>query len=648
MLKPTVKIGFSPSAVPDELKALNRWVLWKYVFSKQEKKWKKVPHRPDGSNASSTDSATWSSFDAVCGAYITEDFDGAGFVFNGDGITGVDLDGVIDENGVWSDTAIRALEELDGYAELSPSGTGLHIITRAQHIGTGKRRNGIEVYSTERYFTFTGEQLNGHDAIPAAQQDIAPFLSGFLGEKPAPRASDDPFSDFATKSRTGRSIAQMAEALKVIPCPPDEPDCTPYIWAIHHETEGSPEGLTLTHAWCSGELHGISDPAYDFDYVEERWGRSQDGKMNAKTWRSVETEAKKNGWIGVQETVNPDSLIPAVQFAGSGSIEWHVKYVIPKRALTVIYGAPGSSKSFFALDMVAHVVRGLPWRGHRVRQSRVVYVAAEGAEGFRTRVKAYHEHHGAILDGLFVRPGSLLLDMHVTGLCEAVNALGNVGVVVIDTLAAVTPGANENTSEDMGRAIAHANLITEATGAAVILIHHANKNGEMRGWSGLLAAADNTIRIERKDDIRTAHIEKQKDGKDSGEYGYRLKVVDLGTDSDGDPVTSCVVEPCEEVAPNTGSKGTRKEKKSTSGDFENSLKNMHGRRYLEIIQDLGGLGGVNIDIDAIVEAAQSDELLNTSGEPGHPAKSSVVRSVNRLGDKGKLVREGRWIRLCTD
>ena len=64
-------------------------------------------------------------------------------------------------------------------------------------------------------------------------------------------------------------------------------------------------------------------------------------------------------------------------------VEWHVKHVIPKRGLTVVYGAPGSSKSFFVLDLVAHVARGIQWRGHRVVQSRVAYVAAEGvvAEG---------------------------------------------------------------------------------------------------------------------------------------------------------------------------------------------------------------------------------------------------------------------------
>ena len=345
--------------------------------------------------------------------------------------------------------------------------------------------------------------------------------------------------------------------------------------------------------------------------------------------------------------VSTGDFVQAAAFSSAQKVEWHIKHVIPKRGLIVVYGAPGSSKSFFVLDMVAHIARGLEWRGHRVAQSRVAYVAAEGVAGFGNRLAAYSEHHGTPLADVpvFVRGGALMLNDSALQITEAVNHLGGVGVVVIDTLAAVTPGANENTSEDMGEAIRSANLIMEGTGASVILIHHANKNNELRGWSGLLAAADNTIRVEHEEatGLRAARVEKQKEGRSDGKYGYRLKVVDLGHDEDGDAITSCVIEPCEEVAPKSNGK---KQRKSTAGDFETSDKLGKARAYLSIIEDLVGMGDANVDEMDVISAIQGDETVNPLKEPDHPRPDSIKRTLLTLADKGKIRKEGRWIRVC--
>src|ERR1700704_3521 len=72
------------AGIPDELKQIKNWVLWRYLPPKSsEGKWRKVPFQPGGSSASSTDPLTWSRFDECCIAYEQGGFSGIGFVFDG-------------------------------------------------------------------------------------------------------------------------------------------------------------------------------------------------------------------------------------------------------------------------------------------------------------------------------------------------------------------------------------------------------------------------------------------------------------------------------------------------------------------------------------------------------------------------------------
>lgn len=132
-------------------------------------------------------------------------------------------------------------------------------------------------------------------------------------------------------------------------------------------------------------------------------------------------------------------------------------------------------------------------------------------------------------------------------------------VVVIDTLSAVTPGANENSSEDMSAALQSCKFISKALGGAlVVLIHHSGKDASKgaRGHSSLRAAADAEIEITRNGDYRTAAITKQKDGSDGEQFGFKLKVVELEPLHD-EPQSSCIVEVAENGAGQSASNQER-------------------------------------------------------------------------------------------
>jgi putative DNA primase/helicase len=154
-------------AVPTELKQADQWVLWKY--EERDGKRSKVPHRPDGTKASSTDASTWSTYETVKVAYEQGGYDGVGFVL-GNGFTGVDLDHCRDpttgEIVAW---AKEIIDRLNTYSEVSPSGEGVHCILRGRLPVDGRRKTlqgkeyrpkaAIEMYSSGRYFTVTGDRL---------------------------------------------------------------------------------------------------------------------------------------------------------------------------------------------------------------------------------------------------------------------------------------------------------------------------------------------------------------------------------------------------------------------------------------------------------------------------------------------------------
>ena len=118
---------------------------------------------PDGTPASATGPATWSSFEEVVAAYEAGGFDGIGFVFSkNDPYGGIDLDDCRDPaTGDIAPWAQEIIDKFASYSEVSPSGTGVHILRprqRYRRAASGKR---IELYSSERYFTVTGWWVEG-------------------------------------------------------------------------------------------------------------------------------------------------------------------------------------------------------------------------------------------------------------------------------------------------------------------------------------------------------------------------------------------------------------------------------------------------------------------------------------------------------
>lgn len=170
------------SDLPDRLLAYAQWVCWRR--QEREDRTTKVPINPaTGRFASTTDADTWGDFEAAR-AYATDGpVDGLGFVFSeADPFVGIDLDDCRDpDTGALADIAHEIVERVDSYTEVSPSGTGVHVLAAGPAPEGRNRHDAVECYATARFFTMTGAHLSEtpatiHDRTDALEAVYAKHL----------------------------------------------------------------------------------------------------------------------------------------------------------------------------------------------------------------------------------------------------------------------------------------------------------------------------------------------------------------------------------------------------------------------------------------------------------------------------------------
>lgn len=167
------------------LKSHSKWVAWKYVERGEGVKPTKVPVNPHtGGNASVSRSGTWGSYEEAVEAAQGRGLAGVGFVLTGDGeITGADLDDVRNpETGEIVGWALEIVQIGETYAEVSPSGRGLRFFWRGKSKTIKKDKYSVEIYSSGRYLTITGNHLAGTpEEIRAAPRTEAALIARALG-----------------------------------------------------------------------------------------------------------------------------------------------------------------------------------------------------------------------------------------------------------------------------------------------------------------------------------------------------------------------------------------------------------------------------------------------------------------------------------
>lgn len=345
---------------------------------------------------------------------------------------------------------------------------------------------------------------------------------------------------------------------------------------LHYWGEGSRDesaaalsGMLVKGGWTPAEIEDWLSPILDAAGDEEagdrlkkpelaeanlhgKGGRQLGFTRLAELWGKDVAECLKQ-WLVKEDTKTQFPMTRASDFVAQGRRgSWLIKHVLPAgKTLTVVYGAPGSGKSFMVLDMACHVARGIEWRDHKTEQGSVVYICCEGSGGFSDRIRAYNRQYGGSDMPLYViskTPNFLPGSTDYEGLVESISTVPDVKLVVVDTLSRTIAGGNENSPEVITSAIAQCELISDKTGAAVILVHHTGKDSTKgaRGHSSLLGAADAEYMVEGGGgdnwSERVFKNTKLKDGEDGRRWGWKLAPVELGVDEDGEKVLSCCVE----------------------------------------------------------------------------------------------------------
>lgn len=258
----------------------------------------------------------------------------------------------------------------------------------------------------------------------------------------------------------------------------------------------------------------------------------------------------------------------------------------------------------------------------RVRTSDHWFVPNGGSPSHRSGQRLTDKLLEGHLDGRY-RVGACLIERG-SNTCRL--ALFDLDAHKDETLAAVAAGMDENAVKDMSLVLGQAKSIGEATGATVVVIHHSNKGGGLRGSTALLGAADSVLGVENDGKGgRTLLVEKQKDGEAGAAFAFRLRPVVLGVDEDLNEMSSCVVEPVDDVAQAAGGqKG-----------IGIKLPPLRGtkRDVYDAVVALGGGDGAEISLDEV----RGHLKTRVQNEGGEFRPTRISEAIQKLVEDGTLL-----------
>lgn len=457
---------------------------------------------------------------------------------------------------------------------------------------------------------------------------------------PVPVYEHDETDRITKPQRYDGDLTVIKSALYAIPSNVDYDNWLKIGMALHAETSGAYEGFELWDEWSA-----MSPEIYPGrEELEKKWGSFRLDKTKVITTGFIKKQAEEKGWQedfsidfedvteAASEPEKPNKknrfkLIRADNYLKRPRVEWIIKGVLPRGKLGMTYGGSGDGKTFAILDMVCAVARGVAWRGRKTVRGHVVYICAEGAAGFVSRIAAYTLHHGVarkeLGDYLTIIPNTpnFLTAKDVQEVAaEIIKHNEKTDLIVVDTLAQTTTGADENSAKDMNVALRHIEMLAELTGASCHLIHHAGKDESRgaRGTSALKAPLDVQFHVSKDGDRRVFWIDKMKDGPDGFGWNFDLLPVQLGLDEDGEIEASCIAQYNDEII----------SAKKRGGKKNNKWED-------QVMQAWDALGSSNMAPASIIQEGQRT-LPAPDPARCDPRAPLMTRGLHSLGDRDDM------------
>ena len=568
-------VTFIAAGIPTELIHYEAWVNWRRID--RDGRSTKVPFTPNGRHASTKDSQTWSSFEDVQKA---TGFDGVGIVLVDD-LVGIDLDkclGADDKLEFWAQVIVDQFPST--YIERSPSGQGLHILCRGvpKRNGKGGPGNRLEVYSkaSPRYFTVTGAVYQ-HGNICQAQDQLDWLVDRCMPQRLKENKSREPrlghtpsrLMNDVMHTQTSMSDYALIEKAKV-----SNPKFR-QLWSgedVFCDDSANDMALCNHLAFWLGRDTVLMDKAFRASGLmrpkwDEKRGQKTYGDLTLQKAIEFVTESYQAGGRMEAQIFEPLKSLPILSpidfSAPLKTPETLIQNYLPRESVGMIWGEPGTYKSFLAIAWSLHIATGRPWGANKVSRGNVWYLANEGVNGLRRRVDAWLKHNNVSpieIDGRFFLPTRPIVMNGQSGevsdellqLAELVQNGQYPAVIVVDTLARAMTG-DENSAKDAGafiRALDY--LVTKIRNAGqavcIMLIHHSRKDTETyRGSSAIRGAIDFEYSLTRRSKLSSElKCLKVKDQEKSQNVLLVPKIIELGCkiDNHGDllDITSLVLQ----------------------------------------------------------------------------------------------------------
>jgi hypothetical protein len=232
---------------------------------------------------------------------------------------------------------------------------------------------------------------------------------------------------------------------------------------------------------------------------------------------------------------------------------WLIPHLLFQHQVGLLYGRPGSFKTYVMIDLVCRLAHGMEWQGRLLAPATTLYICGEGFPMYYARLLAWHKYHGRSMDTdkLLVvdRAVNLLDQAHVNRFIRHIERnFGHFDLTVFDTFSTCTAGADESSSAVATAAIESGKEIGRELHSASMFVHHPGKDEGRgsRGHSALLGNIDAEMRLERSANDMHAKltVSKQKDAMNGQSFHWDAHSVPLGLlDEFGDERSSLVLVP---------------------------------------------------------------------------------------------------------
>lgn len=382
--------------------------------------------------------------------------------------------------------------------------------------------------------------LNAVERVIGRKAPLVPILDQVRAQAPkAPGGARDP--NFPAPTRD-----QACECLALIP-PTTDYDTWLTVGAAVADVDSGPDGCKIWDDWSRGAGN------YEVGACQTKWlqcakmDRIHFGTLVAlarhacgdPSWTPSRTECEGlfglpavHGHVSGFQTTTPNKgrrgirIMSAAEAASLPPPEWLIQDVMQRGTLATIFGPPASLKSFLALHIANTIAYGTEWRGKPITAERVAYIAAEGASAvgaMRNEAWRIHYEQDVAQSRLDLIPHAVMLNdpAQVEDLIAALQERHGgdpYALVVVDTLARCSAGADEQSATAMGLVIDACARIKDALRCTVLLIHHTGKDATkgQRGSSALKGNVDMEAVVIRSDDGRGLSLKvlKMKDGED--------------------------------------------------------------------------------------------------------------------------------------